>query len=362
VTICLVASRVGRCYRQPMHSRRTAIQGIAALAAGLALPAGKASAQPTWRKPPRLRPGDTVGLIEPAGFTDDQFDLALVKEAITAMGLVPKPAPHLMARYGYLAGKDRERAADVNAMYADDKIRALFAVRGGWGSARILPYLNFDTIRANPKLLIGFSDITALHMAIAARAGFTTIHGPNAASAWGALSLNSLRSLAFAGETPTYSSPAGTEDRLVQRAGRTRTFRAGKATGRLLGGNLTVLTALMGTPYLPDFSGAILFLEDVDEAEYRIDRMLTQLALGGVLRRVAGVVFGQCTDCRGRGPSYGGFTLSEVLQQHLEPLGVPAFQGALIGHVPNQFSIPVGIRAEIDASAGTIRILEPAVA
>jgi muramoyltetrapeptide carboxypeptidase len=123
-----------------------------------------------------------------------------------------------------------------------------------------------------------------------------------------------------------------------------------------------VLTALMGTPYLPDFSGAILFLEDVDEAEYRIDRMLTQLALGGVLRRVAGVVFGQCTDCRGRGPSYGGFTLSEVLQQHLEPLGVPAFQGALIGHVPNQFSIPVGIRAEIDAGAGTIRILEPAVA
>jgi muramoyltetrapeptide carboxypeptidase len=345
-----------------MHSRRTAIQGIAALAAGLALPTGKALAQPAWRKPPRLRPGDTVGLIEPAGFTDDQFDLGLVKEAITAMGLVPKPARHLMARYGYLAGKDRERAADVNAMYADDKIRALFAVRGGWGSARILPYLNFDTIRANPKLLIGFSDITALHMAIAARAGFTTIHGPNAASAWGTLSLNSLRSLAFAGETPTYSSPAGTEDRLVQRAGRTRTFRAGKATGRLLGGNLTVLTALMGTPYLPDFSGAILFLEDVDEAEYRIDRMLTQLALGGVLRRVAGVVFGQCTDCRGRGPSYGGFTLSEVLQQHLEPLGVPAFQGALIGHVPNQFSIPVGIRAEIDAGAGTIRILEPAVA
>jgi muramoyltetrapeptide carboxypeptidase len=284
-----------------------------------------------------------------------------VKESIVAMGLVPKEAPHLAARWGYLAGKDEQRAADVNAMFADKDVRAIFAVRGGWGSARILPHLDWKTIRANPKLLIGFSDITALHMAIAARAGFTTIHGPNAASSWGALSWESFRSVAFEGRTPTYASPAGSEDRLAQRAGRVRTFRAGKASGPLLGGNLTVLTALMGTPYLPTFDGAILFIEDVDEAEYRIDRMLTQLALAGVLKRVAGVVFGQCTDCRGRGPSYGGFTLSEVLQQHLEPLGIPAFQGALFGHVANQFSLPVGARAEIDAAAGTIRLLEPAV-
>jgi muramoyltetrapeptide carboxypeptidase len=351
-----------------MHSRRTAIRHLAGLAAALALPTGAAAAQPSparlspTRKPPRLRAGDTVGLVEPAGFTDDEFDLALVKENIVAMGLVPKPAPHLAARYGYLAGKDRERAADINAMYADKDVRAVFAVRGGWGSARVLPYLDWRTIRANPKLLIGFSDITALHMAFAARAGFTTIHGPGAASSWGELSWNSFRSLAFEAQTPLYRNPEATEDRLVQRTGRTRTFQPGKAAGRLLGGNLTVLTALMGTPYLPSFDGAILFLEDTNEAEYRIDRMLTQLALGGVLGRVAGVVFGQCTDCRARGPSYGGFTLSEVLKQHLEPLGVPAFQGALIGHVPNQFSMPVGVRAEIDAAAGTIRILEPAVA
>jgi muramoyltetrapeptide carboxypeptidase len=198
-------------------------------------------------------------------------------------------------------------------------------------------------------------------MAFAARAGFTTIHGPNAASSWGKLSWDSFRELAFEGGTPLYRHPPATEDRLIQLTGRTRTFRAGKASGRLLGGNLTVLTALMGTAYLPDFTGAILFIEDVDEAEYRIDRMLTQLALGGVLRKVAGVVFGQCSNCRNPGPSYGGFTLSEVLKQHLEPLGVPAFQGALFGHVANQFSLPVGIRAEIDATAGTIRILEPAV-
>jgi muramoyltetrapeptide carboxypeptidase len=347
-----------------MHDRRTALKGLGALAA-MALPLGEAAtAQPTarGRKPPRLRPGDTVGLIEPAGFTDDSFDLQLVVETIRAMGLNPRPAPHLLARYGYLAGKDEARAADFNAMYADKAVRAVFAVRGGWGSARILPHLDFELIRANPKLLIGFSDITALHMALAARAGFTTIHGPNAASGWGKLSWDSFRSLAFEAQTPTYRTPPGMDDRLVQRAGRIRTFRPGKAAGPLLGGNLTVLTALMGTPYLPRFDGAILFLEDVDEAEYRIDRMLTQLALGGVLGRVAGVVFGRCTDCRARGPSLGGFTLSEVLQQHLAPLGVPAFEGALIGHIPDQFSIPVGVRAEIDAEAGTIRILEPAVA
>lgn len=344
-----------------MHDRRTALQVFGALAAAVALRPAVLNAQTPGRKPRRLRRGDTVGLIKPAGFLADEFDLQLAFEAITAMGLIPKPAPHLLARYGYLAGSDQARAADLNAMFADDSVRAVFAVRGGWGSARILPHLDFDLIRANPKLLIGFSDITALHMAFAARAGFPTIHGPNAGSAWGKLSWNWFKNLTFDGETPVYRNPPGTEDRLVQREWRTQTIRPGKAVGRLLGGNLTVLAALMGTPYLPQFDGAILFLEDVDEAEYRIDRMLTQLALAGVLGRVAGVVFGQCTNCRASGSSYGGFTVSQVLRQHLQPLGVPVYQGALFGHIDDQFSLPVGVRAEIDATLGSIRILEPAV-
>ena len=341
--------------------RRAALQGFGALAAAIVLPQTVASAQPLHRKPPRLRAGDTVGLIEPAGFTDDAFDIELIKEAIAAMGLVPKMAPHLRERHGYLAATDAVRAADVNAMYADDQVRAVFAVRGGWGCARILPYLDFDLIRANPKLLTGFSDITALHLAFAARAGFTTIHGPNAGSAWGKLSWDAFHKLAFEGGTPLYQNPSTSEDRLIQRQWRTQTLRPGKASGRLLGGNLTVLCALMGTPYLPDFNGAILFLEDVGEAPYRIDRMLTQLALSGLLGKAAGIVFGQCSDCGASGPSYGGFTISEVLKHHFEPLGVPVFQGALIGHIANQFSMPIGIRAEMDATAGTIRILESAV-
>lgn len=350
-----------------MLSRRTALRGaLAALSAGATAPLLSAPPLPTTpgiaRKPPRLRAGDTVGLVEPAGFSADAFELSLAQETIAAMGLVARTAPHVAARSGYLAGTDEERAADINAMYADDAVRAVFAVRGGWGCARILPHLDFGLIRRNPKLLVGFSDITALHLAFAARAGFTTIHGPNAASSWGELSWQAFRSLVFDGATPTYRNPVTNEDRLVQRMWRTHVIRPGKATGRLLGGNLTVLSALVGTPYLPDFDGAILFLEDVDEAEYRIDRMLTQLALAGILRRVTGVVFGQCTSCRATGPSYGGFTLSEVLDHHFKPLGVPVFQGALFGHIANQFSLPVGAMAEIDADAGTIRIVDAVVA
>jgi muramoyltetrapeptide carboxypeptidase len=157
-----------------------------------------------------------------------------------------------------------------------------------------------------------------------------------------------------------FENPKATEDRLVQRRWRTIKIRGGKAQGQLLGGNLTVLTALAGTPYLPDFNGAILFLEDIDEAEYRIDRMLTQLGQAGVLKGLAGVVFGQCTNCRN--PDGSSFTLNSILRQHFEPLGIPAFEGAWFGHISDQFTIPQGVLAEIDADAGTLRLLEPAVA
>lgn len=349
-------------YRRAMLDRREALAGIGAAGLSLGLAPNTALARVPLRKPPRLQPGSRVGLVGPAGFLADRFDLQLAVEAIEAMGLVAVPGKHLSDRFGYLAGNDQARAADINAMYADKAIQAVFAVRGGWGAARVLPYLDWAVIRANPKLLIGFSDITALHLAIAARAGFPTIHGPTAASSWSKFSWSSFRELAFDGKLPLLGNPPGDDDRLVQRENRTRTITPGRATGRLLGGNLTVLAHLVGTPFMPDFTGAVLFLEDVDEAEYRIDRMLTQLGQAGILRRLAGVVFGQCTNCRGTGPSYGGFTLGELLDQHLKPLGIPAYQGALFGHVDDQFSLPVGCRAEMDAAAGTIRLLESPVA
>lgn len=343
-----------------MIDRRTAIAGMGSVAT-LKLAGPSAAAAQRLSKPQRLRRGDTVGLVAPAGFVADRFGIDELDATVRAMGLVPKFAPNLLERFGYLAGTDESRAAALNAMFRDRAVRAIFAVRGGWGCERILPLLDFRPLSADPRLLIGSSDVTALHLAIAARTACPSVHGPNLTSSWNTAAWDAFRRLVFDGESPTYTVGGAAEDRLVSRASRIRTFRPGTARGRLLGGNLSVLSALVGTPWLPDFTGAILFLEETNEAEYRIDRMLSQLALSGILGRVAGVVFGQCTNCANPGPSYSNFTMFEVLEHHLGSLGVPSFQGAQIGHIPGQVSIPVGIEAEIDASAGTIRILEAVV-
>lgn len=343
-----------------MLTRRSAIAGLGVTAASLPfLSLAAAPASPA--KPLRLRPGDTVGLVAPAGFVADRFGVEEIEDAVRAMGLVPKSAPHLTARDGYLAGDDRSRAADLEAMFADEGVRAIMAVRGGWGCARILPLLDYDRIAKHPKLFVGSSDITALHLAFAARTGVPSIHGPNAAASWPSSAWEAFRALAFDGATPTYAVPTGQAGGLGRTAGRVRTFHGGTARGRLLGGNLSVLAALAGTPYLPDFTGAILFVEDTNEAEYRIDRLLTQLSLAGILGRVAGIVFGQCTNCTNPGSGWGNFTVYEVMDRHFSALGIPAFQGAQIGHIAGQVSIPVGCMAEIDADAGSIRVLEPAV-
>lgn len=338
-----------------MIDRRTAIGGLGAFgAAALATPAGS---RPR-RKPPRLNRGDTVGVVSPASAVaaDDGLDRA--EWWIRGMGLVPKFGPHAGDRHGYLAGTDANRAADINAMYADPAVRAVFAVRGGWGGARILPLLDWDTISANPKLFIGFSDVTAIHLAFAARAGYPTIHGGNAASSWLDRSWESLWRLAFAADRPMLG---GAEvETATGRPG--RTIHGGKARGRLLGGNLTIISTLMGTGWLPGFKGAVLFAEDTNEAEYRVDRMFQQLRLAGVLDGLAGVVFGQCTGCRTTQPDYNGFTLDQVIDQYLTPLGIPAFTGADIGHISNQICLPSGAAVELDADARTIQLLEPIVA
>jgi muramoyltetrapeptide carboxypeptidase len=343
-----------------MIDRRTAITGMAAAASfGLARPGMTVAPKPG--KPNRLKAGDTIGLVAPAGFVADRFGIDELDATVRAMGLVPKFAPNLLERHGYLAGTDEVRAAALNAMFRDSHVRAIFAVRGGWGCERILPMLDFRPLAEDPRLLIGSSDITALLLAVAARTGCPSVHGPNLASSWNAAAWDAFRRLVFDAEMPTYRVGGGPEDRLVPRGSRIRTFHPGVARGRLLGGNLSVLSAMVGTPWLPDFTGAILFLEETNEAEYRIDRMLSQLALSGILGKAAGVIFGQCTNCANPGEPYGNFTVFEVLEHHFGRLGVPAFQGAQIGHIPGQVSLPVGIQAEIDAGTGTIRILESVV-
>ncbi|MDG5747770.1 LD-carboxypeptidase [Qipengyuania sp. XHP0207] len=338
-----------------MIDRRAALGTMSGALLAASLPHPLAAATP--RKAPRLRIGDTVGLVAPASALTLPWELDRAQHWISGMGLEPKLGRHVREQDGYLAGTDVQRAEDYMAMVADPQVRGIFAIRGGWGGARILPLLEWGMIRANPKLLIGYSDTTALHLAIAARAGFPTIHGPNAASRWERESWDSLWRLAFAADTPVLAGAAA-----EQASGRTgRTISSGTAQGRLLGGNLTILSTLMGTPYLPDFDRAVLFLEDVNEDVYRVDRMLQQLRLAGVLGKLAGVAFGQCTRCNPEENSEAGFTLDTVLDHHLGSLGIPAFAGANIGHVTNQQAMPHGVRVELDADARTIRLLEPVV-
>jgi len=359
-----------------MTTRRDFL-GVSALGAvGLALPdrpdardmsgpvdVSAATAQPAGvLKPPRLKASQTVGLINPAGATYNPIDLDIVRESLLAMGLNVKVGAHVLARHGYLAGRDHERAADVNAMFKDPGVHAVLCVRGGWGCARILPMIDYDAIRRQPKILLGYSDITALHTAIHARTGLVTFHGPVGISRWNKFNVDWLKRVLFDAEAVTLQNERAfdPDDSLTQVENRIRTLTAGTARGRMIGGNLTVLTAILGSSYLPEWKGRILFLEDVQEAPYRIDRMLTQLKLGGILDQVSAVVFGTCDDCS-PGQGYGSLTLEDILIDHLQPLGVPAWHGAMIGHIEKQFTVPIGIDAEVDATKGTIRLLEPAV-
>lgn len=331
----------------------------AALATGAA---GGVSAAPASAvvKPPRLRPGDVAGLVAPASASWSSVDIEIAQEVARAFGLEPRLGAHVRDRHGYLAGKDEDRAADVNRFFADPSVKAILAIEGGWGCARVLPHLDWETIRRNPKVVSGFSDITGLHCGLHAKTGLVTFHAPNALASWPPFSVDHFRRVVFEGEAVTMLNPPGGEDRLVQREYRTRSITPGKARGRLVGGNLTVLTALVGSLYVPSFDGAVLFLEDVREDVYRVDRMLTQLRLASVLGRVRGFVFGSCSKCE-PGGGYGSLTLEEVLDEHVRPLGVPAYEGAMIGHQARQFTVPIGVEVEMDATAGTITMLEPAV-
>lgn len=304
-----------------------------------------------------LNAGDTVALVSPSKATDEPLDLQIAQEVMQALGFKVKTGKHLAARRGHLAGTDAERASDINAMFADKEVKAIICLRGGSGAARVLPLLDYDLIRKNPKILLGYSDITALHNAIHAQTGLVTFHGPNGTGSWNSFNADQFRRLFLQRELMQYQNVLDGGDELVPRANRTVTITGGTVQGELIGGNMTVLTALAGSPYLPDFTGKILFLEDVEEAPYRIDRMFSTLKLMGALDKIAGFIFGGCTDCRPSG-GYGWLTMDQIFNDHIKPLNVPAYRGAMIGHIKQQFIVPVGGKIELDADAGTFRLLD----
>lgn len=299
--------------------------------------------------PPALRPGDAISVVAPASAPRrEAFDAAVAR--LAALGYRPKTYRDLCTPFGYLAGTDAERAGELSEAFADPETTMVLAARGGYGCGRILDRVNFDPLAARPKIVCGYSDLTALHAAIQRRAGLVSFHGPNLVGGLGGdapcdverdATLAMLR-----GERPE-----------VLLAG-TRTVQGGVAEGRLVGGNLAVLTSLLGTPDEPGFDGAILAIEDTGEAPYRVDRLLTQLRASGRLGRIAGVVLGYFSDADpGSGPP-----VESVLDELLAPLGVPVLAGCPFGHEHPNLPLPLGALARLDADAARLDPLGPLVA
>jgi muramoyltetrapeptide carboxypeptidase len=338
-------------------TRRRLLTGAAAL------PAWGTAAERKLIRPKALRAGDTVGLITPSSYVSDPDRLALAERTARYFGLVPKFGNNVRKRDGYLGGTIEDRVEDLHSMFRDPEVKAVFAIRGGYGACQLLDRIDYNLIRGNPKILLGYSDVTALHLAIQKHAGVVTFHGPVALARFTPYTQTYFRKALFETEpigrvtNPPDSDP-------LRPAHVLRTVCPGSARGPLSGGNLTLISTTMGTPYEIETAGRILFLEDVDEEPYRIDRMLTQLRLAGKLHAAAGVIFGECQDCRPRDfkPSFDS-TLStgEVVDQILGRLRTPVLSGLTIGHTEDQLTLPLGVMAHLDTDKGGLSIEEAGV-
>ena len=349
-----------------MSSDKISRRSFATLAAAaVMLPAAaRPSAKSMKRqliKPPRLKPGDTIALVAPGGHVSE-VAIENATARVTDLGFKVRHSANLRAVHGNYGGTVQQRLLDLHTMFADPDIKALWAVRGGSGAISLLAGLNYKLIRANPKVLLGYSDITALHLAIVKHAGLVTFHGPVAMSSQSDYSNEHLMAV-LTDPRPSYTIPMALENSrraLEEPHYAVRTVHHGVATGPLVGGNLSLVAALAGTPYAADFRKAILFLEEVNEEPYRIDRWMTQLDLAGGFNNAAALMIGICDNC---GPVAGesALTLEQTFDQHLLPLASPAVTGYSFGHIRNQFTLPMGIKARLDTQSQTLTLLEAAV-
>lgn len=302
-------------------------------------------------RPAALRPGDQVMLVSPSGPTRPER-VARGVDLLTQWGLRAVTAPNAYARRGYLAGDDEQRLADLNLALRDPDTRGVICTRGGYGTQRIVDGIDVAAVRADPKVVVGFSDITALQLSLWQRAGLASVHGPGAAwldARTGEESAQSLRR-ALMTTDPIVMTARPDEETFPVRVPHS------PGTGVLLGGNLCLLTSTVGTPDMPDLAGCVLLLEEVGEPPYKVDRMLLHLRRAGVLTELAGVAVGQFTECSDDWP----VSIVDVLLEHLRPLGVPVLGGLPIGHGRDQLTVPVGVPVTIDPAAGTLTA-EPAV-
>lgn len=290
------------------------------------------------RLPPPLTAGARVALVAPSGPLRSEAELDVAITQARGFGWDPVVGANVLAKYGYLAGEDAHRVADLNTALRDDRIDGIWCVRGGYGAMRLLDKLDVDAMRRHPKALIGYSDITALHAALVDAADVVTFHGPTARSPLSDFSRASFERAIMQQRDPAGAAPGA------------RSLRGGRAEGRLVGGNLALLAALCGTRYAPDFTDAILVIEDIGEQTYRLDRMLRQLALSGAFSRLAGIAFGHFTDGTAADDA-DSCALDDILREAADLAGVPTVADIPLGHIEDQWTLPLGAMAELDADA-----------
>lgn len=342
--------------------RRDFIKSVSTAAALTAMPKIHPAILPQNKiKPPQLKPGDTLGLIAPGSYIS-QEELRESISNLEKLGFKVVFRERILSKTGYLAGSDKSRAEEVNSMFADKKVNGIICARGGYGCARILPMLDFNIIRENPKVLVGYSDITALLNGIYVSTGLITFHGLVGISSFNDFSINYFNDvLVKPRKNLVLISEKGDDEK--NNEGLT-TIKSGKAVGELAGGNLSVLNSLIGTRYDFDGEGKIIFLEEVGEEPYRIDRMLTQLIQSGKFDKAAGIAMGVFKNCepKEKDPSFtSSYSLIEVLFDRLSNLKIPVIYGMSFGHIKNKFTLPVGIKAELDTINQTLTLLESSV-
>lgn len=308
-------------------------------------------------KPAALKKGDRIGIVTPASPPSSIEKIYKGAEYLERLGYRPVLGKNVQKVYGYLAGTDQERADDINAMFADKDIKAIIAVRGGYGTPRILPLLNYAMIKKNPKILVGYSDLTALQLAIFRKTGLVSFSGPMAG-------VEMFKGIDPFTEEHFWSCLTSKKKLgpVVNPDGRELTALVpGKSSGRLLGGNLSLIVALAGSPYLPSFKKSLLFIEEIEEESYRFDRMMNHLRIANILRDASGVIMGELTDVKASDTSKPYLTAEQVMQDYLSDLKKPVVTGLVYGHVPRKLTIPLGISATVDTAKGMLRFDEACV-
>jgi len=319
------------------------------------------SGSPVTLKPKRLKKGDTIGLIAP-GYAINQEILEETKKTLTNLGFVPYHTERILWRHGYFSHTDEERAKDLNEMFANPQINGILCVRGGYGCTRIMNRIDYESIKKNPKILIGFSDITALLNGIYQETGLITFHGPVGSTLNDPYSISQLQQLVvYPKENVLIKNATLKDDHLSVKPEYERyIITQGSAEGILVGGSLTLINALIGTSHQIDFTNKLVCIEDVEEAPYRIDRMLTQLIEGNAFNKAAGIIFGVCAGCN-TSANPNSFSLKEVIMDRIKPLGIPAVYGMSFGHIKNNFTFPIGMKATLDTDKMTLRLIGKAV-